>query len=164
MKEKKSTAHVRKMARKVLKDYFNDNANTLPVPIEEIVKKYNIEVLYLDTLEPNHKAIKHILPEDNRVLFGINKNHHIHSQRFSIGHELGHHILGHPTESICTDEEIKLYNQEADEFSSEILMPLSEIKSALTKKKSVAEIVKIFCVSKEALVIKISSCNLLKYM
>ena len=164
MKEKKSTAHVRKMAKKVLKDYFNDNVSTLPVPIEEIVKKYNIEVLYLDSLEPNHKAIKHILPEDNRVLFGINKNHHIHSQRFSIGHELGHHILGHPTESRCTDEEIRLYNQEADEFSSEILMPLSEIKSALNEKKSVAEIAKIFRVSKEALVIKISNCNLLKYM
>jgi|GEM_PF-2362188 len=164
MKEKKSTAYVRKMARKALKDYFNDNANTLPVPIEDVVKKYNIEILYLDSLEPNHKAIKHVLPEENRVLFGINKNHHIHSQRFSIGHELGHHILGHPPEHSCTDDEIRLYNQEADEFSSEMLMPLSEIKSALTKKKSVAEIAKIFCVSNEALVIKIKSCNLLRYL
>ena len=161
---KNSIGHIRKMARNILKEYFSDHQNIIkPIPIDDIAKKFNIEIHYLDSLEKSHKAIKHISPEDGRLLIGINKHYHIHSQRFSIGHELGHHFLGHPPESKYTNDEIICYNHEADEFSAEILMPLSELKQAL-KKDSIDDIAKALCVSRDALFIKIKNSNLLRYI
>jgi len=159
----KRVGYIKKMARNVLAEYFCDGGGIIkPIPVEDIARRNDIDVYYLEELGSNHKAIKHT-QEDGRVIVGINKNYHIHSQRFSIGHELGHHFLGHPPESRCSDEEIKYYNQEADEFSAELLMPLSELKKALiTRPVDIDGIAKKFCVSREALIIKIKNSNLLR--
>jgi Zn-dependent peptidase ImmA (M78 family) len=159
----KGAGYIRKMARNVLAEYFHNSCEAIkPIPIEDIAKRNDIEIYYLEELGGNHKALKHT-QGDGRVIIGINKSYHIHSQRFSIGHELGHHFLGHPPESKCSEEEIKSYNQEADEFSAELLMPLSEVKKALKSRPvDIDGIAKKFCVSREALIIKIKNSNLLR--
>ena len=160
--EKKRIGYARSLARKVIKEYFKKNPpETLPIPIEKIAEYNGFEIFDLDSLNANQNAIVYFLNEENRKLIGINKNYHVHNKRFSIGHELGHYFIGHPPESECTEEEVKLYNQEADEFSAEILMPLNLLKSKIKELKDAKKVASLFLVSEQALWIKIKNQNLI---
>src|SRR5260370_10902846 len=59
------------------------------------------------------------------------------SRRFTIAHEIGHYVLpGHDTNySVCTEEDVDLlrengreYEQEANQFAAELLLPTKEVK------------------------------------
>lgn len=160
----KRKGYCRTLARKVIKEYFEKNPPVqIPIPVDKIAIYNGFEIFDLETLDKNQRAIFYNNKEENRKLIGINKNYHIHNKRFSIGHELGHYFLGHPPEFECTDEEIKLYNQEADEFSSELLLPLDLLKEKIKKIKDLKVLSNIFQVSEQALFIKVSNQGLLKY-
>lgn len=161
---KKRKGYCRNLARKVVSDYFKKNPPVeLPIPVEKIAIFNGFEIFDLDSLDPNQRAIFFNSKEDNRKLIGLNKNYHVHNKRFSIGHEIGHYFLGHPPEIECTDEEVKLYNQEADEFSGELLIPLEILKVKIKELKDIKEISRLFKVSEQALFIKINNQGLLKY-
>lgn len=163
--ETKRVGYARKVARNVLKEFYGKKSPiVLPVPVNEIAESHGIEIFYLDNLEKHHRAIKQVVPDENRVLVGVNNTYHVHNQRFSIGHELGHHFLSHLPESECSEEEIKICNLEADEFSAELLMPLTELKRLITEVKDTEKIANSFKVSKEALFRKINSHGLLKHL
>lgn len=165
LEEKKRLGYIRSLARKVIKEYFqNKPPKILPIPIKEIAEFNEFEVFDLDTLNDNQNAIVYFLPDENRKLIGLNRKYHIHNKRFSIGHELGHYFIGHPPESECTEEEIKLYNQEADEFSAELLMPLDVLKEKLKELKDVKKVASQFLVSEQALWIKIKNQNLINLL
>ena len=160
----KRRGYCRKLARKVINDYFKENPSIeLPIPVEKIAIYNGFEMFDLESLDSNQRAIFFNSKEDNRKLIGLNKNYHIHNKRFSIGHELGHYFLGHPPEFDCNEEEIKVYNQEADEFSGELLLPLEILKEKIKEVKDVKELARIFQVSDQALFIKIQNQGLLKY-
>ena len=160
----KRTGYCRKLARNILTNYFKYYPPLEPpIPIEKIAEFNGFEIYELDSLNQNHRGVFFNLKEEKRKLIGINKNFHEHNKRFSIGHELGHYFLDHPPESDCSDEEIKTYNQEADEFSGELLLPLELLKTKIKTIKDVKELAKLFQVSEQALFIKIQNQGLLKY-
>ncbi len=161
----KRIGYPRKVARKLLSEFFRDfPPERLPIPIMDLAVANGFELFELDSLDNNQRAIKYSLPDERRILIGINSKYHIHNQRFSVGHELGHHYLGHLPEEESDDEEIKIFNREADEFSAELLMPLDKLKKKLQELKDPRIIARLFQVTEEALWIKIRGQNLLKYL
>jgi Zn-dependent peptidase ImmA (M78 family) len=162
---KKRSGYARESARSLLKEFFRNYPPVrYPVPVEEIVQYLGFELHLLDNLDENHRAIKLELLDEDRKLIGLNAKYHIHNRRFSMGHEIGHHVLAHPSESDCSDEEIKTYNQEADEFAGELLIPLEELKRRMKLNKDVKSLAKEFLVSEQALWIKIQNQNLLNLL
>lgn len=162
---KKRLGHPRDVARRVLGEYFDKHPPiSLPVPIDKIAEANGFEIIPLDSLDKNHRAILQILPEENRKLIGLNTRYRRHNHRFSIGHELGHYFLGHPVEDDSSDEEVIVFDREADEFSAELLIPLAQLKDALTKLKDVKALARLFDVSEEALWRKIDGQHLLSLL
>jgi Zn-dependent peptidase ImmA (M78 family) len=128
------------------------------VPIISIVEYLGFRIEYLQSMDDRHSAI--IYPEG--MLIGINGRHHPHRQRFSLGHELGHHMLRHPPELQLSPEETRVCNNEANEFAGELLVPLQLLRKALTKTKDLSELSKLFNVSHEVVTIRMMNQNLLK--
>ena len=73
-------------------------------------------------------------PEDNSVILGVNSKHSQNRQRFTIGHELGHHFLH--SSSVHVDGRYQIMNRdakskegtdtqeiEANLFAGELLVP-----------------------------------------
>lgn len=160
----KRIGYPRKMARQILKQYFKEHPLKLPIPIEDIAKYLSIEIYLIDSMGKYQRALKLDLNDDKRKLIGINSSFHKHNQRFSIGHEIGHYVMEHPSEESCNDEEIKTYNREADEFSAELLMPLEVMKKELRKNNDPKILARQFDVSEEALWIKIKNQGLLNLL
>ena len=160
--DKKRIGFCREVARKKLDKYFlSFPPFRLPVPIQDIVKYFGYEVFQLTDLGKHQRAIKYEL--ENRKLIGINSSYPLVNQRFSLGHELGHDLLGHPKEDECDEDERKIYDKEADEFSAEMLIPFEDLKLRIKSGSNVPSLAKLYLVSETALIIKIQNQNLLKY-
>lgn len=159
---KKRIHYCREKARKVLKKFERENGKTkLPIPINKVAEYYGFEIYPLDTIPSEQSAIVIIDSNSRRKLIGINASHHENRQRFSVGHELGHFFLQHPAENQCDENEIKLFNQEADEFSAELLIPVRLLKQHLAQCKDVKILAKLFKVSEQTMWIKIKQQGLL---
>ncbi len=157
---KKRVGYCRELARKVLaKHYPKLSKENLPINFEPIISQLGYEVILLDTMNENHSAL--VVRE--KKLIGLNKNHHIHRRRFSLGHELGHIIIDHPADEECEFEDIKVYNSEADEFASELLVPLVLFKE-LIKEYNTLELSTCFKVSKHVIIIKAQQNRLFSYL
>ena len=157
--EKKRIGFARNHARTLLKRFKSKTGTEIiyEVPIVKIAEYLGFQVEYLESMDDVHSAI--IYPEPK--LIGLNSNHHPHRQRFSLGHELGHHSLNNPPEWELTPEEARICDKEADEFSGELLVPLELLKRALQTTKSLPELAILFNVSEQVLTIRLLSQNLL---
>jgi hypothetical protein len=158
--EKKRVGLARNQARSLLERYQKTTGTKIDyeVPIIDIANNLGFYIELLDSLPDHHSAI--IYPDD--MLIGLNKRHHPHRQRFSLGHELGHYLLKHKPEFELPPEEAEICNNEANEFSGELLVPLESLKRALKHTKIIPELAHIFNVSQDALTIRILNQNLLK--
>lgn len=157
--EKKRVGLARKQARNLMERYKKTTGTEIDyeVPITDIAKYLGFHVEYLDSMADHHSAI---IYADN-MLIGLNRNHHPHRQRFSLGHELGHYLLKHSPELELPPEEAKICNREADEFSGELLVPLELLKRALNHTKTISELAHLFNVSPEVITIRILNQNLM---
>jgi Zn-dependent peptidase ImmA (M78 family) len=152
--DKKRVGYCRNKARWVLQKYEKEcGVITPPVPVIEIAHWTGFEIMFLEGLDAKHSAIVDL---ESKII-GINQDHHVHRQRFSIGHELGHLYLQHPPEDDCEEDETGVYDKEADEFSAELLVPLSLLNKALREISNINELSRLFLVSPSALTIKICS-------
>jgi len=158
--EKKRVGFARNHARNLLERFKSAIGPKIEyeVPIIDIAKYLGFHIENLDSMADHHSAI--IYPDN--MLIGLNKNHHEHRQRFSLGHELGHYLLKHPPEFELPLEEIKICNREADEFSGELLVPLESLKRSLNHTKSISDLARLFNVSQDVITIRLLSQNLLK--
>ena len=77
----------RNAARETLAQY---GAVQLPVPVEKIIKRLGISVRFspLDDELSGMAVIK-----DGVSVIGVNALHHPNRQRFTMAHELGHHVM-----------------------------------------------------------------------
>jgi Zn-dependent peptidase ImmA (M78 family) len=105
-----------------------------PVDVEKIAKLLNIIVVkraYKDKGSLSAMLVRN----KNKVIIGINEEHNIQKQRFSIAHEIGHFFL-HKGEELIIDKNYsinfrhyktnhKAYLQEKDanNFASRLLIP-----------------------------------------
>jgi len=154
----------REMARKVLKKYAVMQPGT---PLEEIAKAEGLEILYRRW--PN--SVGGLLLRKKRII-GVNSNHHPHRRRFSIAHELGHYFLNHRLDDYeknitldnppAGDDFSRIQNREADEFASELLVPLVIIKDSYKKIKDGRALADIFNVSREVMFIALERHKLIR--
>ena len=83
-------------------------------------------------------------PEDNSVILGVNSTHSKNRQRFTIGHELGHHFLH--SNSVHVDGRYQVMNRdakskegnntqeiEANFFAGELLVPEQMLRADIEK-------------------------------
>lgn len=124
----------------------------MPVDIEGILTdKYSFDVLRID-LKGNICAVVDL---DDRVI-GLNKDHHIHRQRFTLAHELGHYLLCHKErkkeELVINLNDTDQYEWEANIFAGELLVPLQIAKKYKNNFDS-NQLSNIFLVSSEVLFI-----------
>jgi Zn-dependent peptidase ImmA (M78 family) len=107
---------------------------TLPVPVEKIAKSRGIAVRFspLDQELSGMALIK-----DGVSVIGVNALHHPNRQRFTIAHELGHHIMHRELidGTVHIDKGFTLWRDsvaaqgtdlvemQANAFASELLMP-----------------------------------------
>lgn len=121
--------HVAKLLR-------TNKVTSPPVPIEKIAKNLGLDV----RLAPDHEGLSGFLithPDSDTTIIGVNKGHHPNRRRFTIAHEIGHHVL-HDNETVHVDKsgsfKIALRSAEsssgldaseieANTFAAELLMP-----------------------------------------
>lgn len=107
--------------------------NEPPVPIDRIAKSRNITLRYAP-LEEDLSGMAFI--KDSLAVIAVNALHHPHRQRFTIAHELAHHILHadilaqgvHVDKIILRRDKLAASGSddveiEANIFASELLMP-----------------------------------------
>jgi Zn-dependent peptidase ImmA (M78 family) len=146
-----------------------------PVPLERIAKHLKIQIRHspLDNELSGMAVIK-----DGEAIVGVNSLHHPNRQRFTIAHELGHHLMhGELLKGqVHIDRVFKLMRnensatgtdkleREANLFASELLMPEALVIEALQGRGIdiededglVAELAKKFKVSTSAMKLRLA--------
>jgi Zn-dependent peptidase ImmA (M78 family) len=157
--EKPRYGYARKMARKVLEDF---KIKEPPVDVRAILEAKGYEYMEIDTFMENVDAliVGHYA--------AVNANHHVHRQRFSIAHELGHKLMNHdisyyrfditidnpPTSTTHPDAE-SAFEKEANAFAGELLIPLEMLKKEFQKTQDITGLSKVFWVSSQAVTVAI---------
>ena len=152
---------VRKMAAKVLKD---SKITLPPVDLRAIAEAHGIQYSEVDEFRDSVDAL---IIEDGRMVYAaVNARQHLHRQRFSLAHELGHFFLHR---GVGYDQDVTIDNPpseesdigtkdpaeaEADLFAGELLVPLGMLK--LHVGKDVPELARIFLVSQQVVAIAVS--------
>lgn len=154
-------------ANTVLKNLWD---GFLPVDVESIAQKLNIEKRNLEWNELSLSG-KATLENGTRIVY-VNPFDSIVRQRFTLAHELAHHILNHVTDSepslrdgkhIFNGDLKSLKERDANRLGAEILMPEYAIKYAIDKEKirSIANLAIKFNVSEKAMYFRLKGLNLL---
>jgi Zn-dependent peptidase ImmA (M78 family) len=94
----------------------------------------------------------------------INKKHPPLRQRFSLAHELGHICLDHDTilpHRIVEETLSNEFEREADEFASELLMPITVFKKAFAENPNLDALSELFQVSTSAVSVRLLKLNLI---
>jgi Zn-dependent peptidase ImmA (M78 family) len=145
--------YARNAARGLLKDV---QISEYPISVNKIAKFLNLSLWEYDQFPDSISA----LLRPNEKAIAVNPKHIDERKRFSIAHEIGHYVLGHcdAKKESAEDGEDFLSQQstelkysgeeesEANEFAAELLMPLH------------------FVVSEQAMWIRLSKLNLIKYL
>jgi Zn-dependent peptidase ImmA (M78 family) len=164
---KPRTSFLRKAAQQILKDC---KISDPPVDLEKIIKKHGLEYQEVDYFEEGVDAM--IVPIDGRVIAAVNQNSHIHRRRFSLAHELCHHIFHrdraglaslHKPVTIDSPPEFDSvegkdpFETEADIFAGELLVPVSMLKKHYRPGHTADDVARIFHVSPAVASIAIAS-------
>ena len=159
---KPNIAHARKLARKLVKDTGLDSP---PIELRSIVKQlkttYEVDIDAVDFGD----AVSGIQVTEGNKSFsvGYNQSQHVHRQRFTVAHEIGHFLLGHTREASPDKQPPEeIIEKEANEFASELLMPLemlkTDFKNGISDMKMLATR---YWVSDEAMYLRIMNGKLL---
>jgi len=139
-----------------------------PVAIETIVaaEGYTIRMMNWPNL------LHGVLVPESRII-AINRNDAPTRRRFSIAHELGHALLGHPSEraALATiDDEAppkpvtypRHLEQEANAFAAALLMPYDLLKLSVRTHRSAKALAQLFVVSEAAMVLTLERTKLVR--
>lgn len=108
-----------------------------PVPVEEIAKRLGVDIKY-QSLEANVSGV--LVRRGDKVVIGVNANHHGNRQRFTIAHELGHYLLHPDTPTVFVDGAFVHFRGEditgpsdsreleANAFAGTLLLPESALR------------------------------------
>jgi len=135
-----AVTEARATARALLEEH---GVKSAPVPVERIVKSRNIVLRYAP-LDEELSGMAFI--KDGVGVIGVNALHHPNRQRFSIAHELAHHVLHkeHIEAAVHVDKGFRVLHRdrlasegvdpleiEANAFAAELLMPEHFLKDVL---------------------------------
>lgn len=102
----------------------------LPIPVENIIKCYGLQVVYDSDMEDDLSG--YIEVSGNTWCIGINQYHSARRQRFTLAHELAHYILHrdqiqregrHTDKILLRDGENGDIEAEANHFAGHLLVP-----------------------------------------
>src|SRR5262245_11791069 len=111
--------------------------DTVPIDVEAIAGALGLTIFYKDLERSDVSAV--LIADGDCASILINKDHAVVRQRFSIAHEIGHHVLGHQFEEgehvhvdrghmvsfrgprASTGENLR--EVEANQFAASLLMP-----------------------------------------
>ena len=155
----------REKAHNILAMY---NMTEPPIDVVKVATLLGFTVIPFDFPETMSAVIK---IEGTKKIIAVNKNHPDVRQRFSTAHELGHYLSGHDSFShekqTFIDREKKYLNhshreeEEADEFSAELLMPEFMLKrDVLESKLDTPTLAKKYNVSEPAMWIQLINLKL----
>lgn len=157
-KPKISTA--RNIARKLLADAEIIKPPILIRDVVKVLKKSRDLSVYPWSFGDKTSGVQITLGND--VAIGYNNAQHVHRQRFTVAHEIGHLLMGHTSGNKYFDLKSKNPQEiEANQFAAELLMPLKMIKKDLGNDKKVKDLSDIYNVSEEAVWWRISDCKLI---
>lgn len=121
-----------KAARDVLETQGIDH---WPVKVDRVAKRRGINIRY-SVLDDELSGMAFY--KDEMAVIGVNARHHVHRQRFTIAHEIGHFMLHDDVlqKGMHVDKVITMLNRdpasstgtvnleiEANQFAAELLMP-----------------------------------------
>lgn len=143
-----------------------------PIPVEEIARLHGILVKHLP-LDDEMSGMSFI--KDGVSVIVVNSGHHPNRQRFTIAHELGHHILhaDYLRDNVHVDKVIfrnskssdgtQIKEIEANAFAAELLMPASKLKQYVhldfNDEAMIAAIARVFRVSTAAMSIRLGNLD-----
>ncbi len=133
-----------------------------PIPIEKVAELFSIKVIPYPNFPDNISGT--ITKKGDLLIIGVNSNHAVVRQRFTIAHELGHFLLGHELgEKIIDDVFDKPTDKEkeANNFAAEILMPKNLLAQDILKKIKIPELAKKYMVSEQAMSIRLLKTGLI---
>ena len=145
-----------------------------PVPVEKIVKKLGLSLVNLPAGDEISGAI---IRRDDRVVIAVNPLHHVHRQRFTIAHELGHYFLHEGLEehvdqsfriawrNADSSKAVNWLEIQANRFAAELLMPTDLLTRDLDslrriEKRTVALLAAAYKVSPEAMKFRLTNLGI----
>jgi IrrE N-terminal-like domain len=154
---------VRQMAKKILAE---SKIKAPPVDLLQILAAYGIGYEEVDEFPETVDAL--IIEDGIKFYAAVNAKQHLHRQRFSLAHELGHYFLhrnGMPEDAVTIDnaptgeDEMVAPTKspaeiEADLFAGELLVPFEMLKGHVSK--TLPELSKLFLVSEQVVSIAIT--------
>lgn len=176
------TKHIRNVVEHLL---LKNNINSVPIDVTSLAE--TLGAIVEET--PTNEGLSGFLLRSSgteKVVIGVNKNHHLNRRRFTIAHEIGHLLL-HEGEPLYIDRDcgfrIKLRHEEAsqglnkeeieaNEFAAELLMPSVMLDKELMRYNGkdaldetvIATIAKKFQVSQQALIYRLINLKLISGM
>lgn len=150
----------------------NHGQISAPVDVIELATNEGIAV-YKASFDSEH-VCGMLRRENGKTSIYFNRNHPLTRQRYTIAHELGHHIL-HADTSEFVDEELNLYRLSGDTdanpskrrqeiqanlFGASLLMPKSLLVDAFKATSDVAALARLFDVSEAAMGFRINALDL----
>ena len=146
------------MARNILSTYWD---RQLPIKPEDIAEALGVTVI-LDSDMEDTTSGSYSLDGDQPVI-RVNANQHSNRQRFTLAHELGHHVLLHGERE---DNPVTLFRQEgttsnleieANAFAAELLMPKGVIDYVVENatKPTIQYMAEQFWVSEQAMIYRL---------
>lgn len=136
-----------------------------PVNLEKVAESLHFTILPFPF--PDKRRGMVLIEEGNKTI-GVNKNHPVTLQRFTIAHELGHYLNGHQHyEKQFINDDTRYYDphyqqeKEADAFAAELLMPKEFLEKDLANLGLNIETLKEkYQVSEQSLWIRLTSLRL----
>ena len=160
-----------------------------PVDLAQIAEHLKVQI-HQEPLEDHVSGVLMVKGEDRHIL--VNANHHLHRQRFTVGHEIGHLVLHDGGgDQLFVDTQLRVYQRvgepsspaysdassgttpqmerEANMFAASLLMPSTLVRYAahgrdLWDEQGVAALSSAFGVSEQAMSIRLQQLDVLRVM
>ncbi len=147
---------------------------SLPVDVEDIAKRLEIEVGSISPFSSDERSLSGVaeINSDGKRIIRRATHESPNRQRFTLAHELGHHMLGHVTKENhqCRDNvnnfssEVHNYlEKDANNFAAQLLMPEEALRIMIFRKgvTDVNELAMNFHVSGAAMYYRLKNLGLL---
>lgn len=149
----------------------------LPVDVERLAQLKKIDIRYVHA-EPNVSGA--LAQEGDRIVIGVNRDHAMVRQRFTIAHEMGHYMLHMGQQGFLFVDESSVYFRDdtsslatdpkevqANRFAAALLLPrdllireIAKCRVDLNDEEGIGRIARLCQVSVQALTIRLVNLGL----
>lgn len=140
-----------------------------PVDIGAVANACGIPIIYWPS---DNESLSGLAVDTPRgPLIAVHEGHHLHRQRFTIAHELGHIVMGHldafhldlsvpPSQSGEPPNYNWLHERAANDFAANLLMPVDFVRSAFRETNDEHQLAERFNVSELAMSFRLANLGL----